>query len=116
MSLAEQFQNPIVCMDRNGNGYSRLEEFWDSMVCKPYKPQDDVPNTPSAATLCTVKKPVIYGSWSQQELNTIRHLILGGQTDARVLARIMNRTEIGVRRVAGRLIREQKRKQSQACD
>ncbi len=116
--LKGQFTNPIVHMDRNGNGYCRIQEFWNSMGCKPYSDETEA-DMPEDKPSCKAEvmggwderkashrpqSKVKFGTWSKDEHKKIRKLINDGITDVEELASIMNRSVFGVKMVANRLI------------
>lgn len=122
-NMQKQFERPIVHMDREGNGYCRIREFWDEMSCKSYLEEqeestpvskdpikayvaEEVLLQPSQMPGNTIK----FGAWSKAEHKRVRELINAGITDIEELARLMNRSAAGVRKVANYMIRKYRRK------
>lgn len=101
-SLAEQFENPIVHMDRDGNGYCRIEEFWAEMRAKTYSSWEEymeyersLNTEDTEPTNNEVKK----GAWTSAERRQLKNLIRRGYSWDEI-AKQLNRTRPGVVRAA----------------
>lgn len=109
--LAERFENPIVHMDRDGNGYCRIDEFWESMCCISFSSLEEYEAYEAAqlaaknlqvqnmATTCKkCKKP---GKWSNSDRKKLRELLAAGVTDE-TIAQLLGRTPMSIRRMTRR--------------
>ena len=92
-TFKEQFNNPIVHMDREGNGYCRILEFWDSEC---YYTGEKEPAVFGEAPLPTT--PYIKtGSWSGWERDQLKRYLDVGM-DIQAIADRLYRPIKGVQR------------------
>jgi hypothetical protein len=100
----EQFRNPIVHMDRDGNGYCRIWEIWEDMRAIT------VPTEEYESTLCDNAPPedaemkpgentVKVGPWSKSEKKKLKAMVKEGLSCDEIRQRL-NRTRLGVLRAA----------------
>jgi len=96
----EQFRNPIVHMDRDGNGYCRIWEFWDDMraVTGPTEEHERTAKD-NAPTEDTGENTVKIGPWSKSERKQLKAMVKEGLSSDEIGHRL-NRTRLGVLRAA----------------
>lgn len=103
-SLAEQFKNPIVHMDKNGNGYCRIYEFWEEMRAKSYSSWEEYLEYERSLKSEVIEaepsnNEVKKGAWTSVERRQLKDLIKRGYSWDEI-AKQLNRTRPGVIRAA----------------
>ena len=103
-SFKEQFENPIVHMDRDGNGYCRIYEFWEEMRAKTFSSWEEYMEYERSLKNEVIEtepsnNEVKKGAWTSAERRQLKDLVRRGYSWEEI-AKQLNRTRLGVVRAA----------------